>query len=151
MKHKQIKLFILGASTHGNFLSLEQIRILSEHFKNHPNVHFMEYPKFVVDDPDPDSEKSLSVRMYEAIEKNILEADLLVAIAAFGGSGLGMEIGIGNACNRKTLVCFNGSKQDRSHMILGSVVRNPNMKTIEYFSVDDLVKQIIEQVEEMLK
>ena len=150
MNQKKIKLFLLFTPGDEKSVFAQQMENLMERLKNHPRVQFMKYPNFVVDDPDPDSEKSLSTRIFEVIEKNILEADLLVAVATYGSSGLGMEIGIGNSCNRKTLVCFDAQKTDRSHMIMGSVIRNPNLQIIEYSPENSLFDQIIKQVESML-
>lgn len=149
---QKIKLFLVYTPSSGNFDFLQQMSVLSERLKNHPDVDFMKYPKFATDDPAPDSEKSVSIRIYEAIEKNILEADLLVAIATYGSSGLGMEIGIGNTCNRKTLLCFDSdSKIQRSHMLLGSVVRNPNLKIIEHSPENELFDQISKEVKMLVR
>ncbi len=72
-------------------------------------------------------------------------------VATYGSTGLGMEIAIGNNCYRKTLLCFDANhKTERSRMALGSVVRNPNLKIIEYSYENELFDQITMEVESML-
>lgn len=148
--NKQINLFLVYTPGDGDFLFLQQMDVLSNRLKTHLNVRFMKYPKFELDDSE--SEKNLSIRTYEAIRKNILEADLFVAVATHGSSGLGIEVAIANSCNKRTLVFFEANlKLGRSKVVVGNCSENENSQIREYFSGTDLFDFIIDQVDLMLK